>query len=186
LNAARKVFAQKGRVATMADIANAAEVSQGLAYRYFPNKEAIFQILVDQLLAQTSGAVMPQLKSMPGTPGQRLEHYITTIVNSRRQYPEFFQLFYRVLSDETTPDDLRNLIKQRGLEAQNLIRELIVEGQATGEIAQDDPDQLLGAVMACIEGLWRGMVLLEPEQVKQSFPDGKIIFRMLKPDPDQK
>src|SRR5258708_8598648 len=50
LDGARKVFARKGMAATMAEVAAEASVSQGLAYRYFASKEAIFHLLVDPAL----------------------------------------------------------------------------------------------------------------------------------------
>src|SRR6266487_4764236 len=52
LEAARRVFARKGKAATMADVAEAAGVSQGLAYRYFVSKEQIYRELVEQALEQ--------------------------------------------------------------------------------------------------------------------------------------
>ena len=48
LEAARRVFARKGLTATVDDVAEEAEVSHGLAYRYFANKEAIFSEIVLQ------------------------------------------------------------------------------------------------------------------------------------------
>jgi len=50
LEAARSVFARRGLGATVSDIAKEAGVSQGLAYRYFPSKEAIFHTLLRQML----------------------------------------------------------------------------------------------------------------------------------------
>ena len=185
LEAARKVFARKGMAATMAEVAAEAEVSQGLAYRYFANKKAIFNVLVEQMMQ--SGPTMAQhILEMPGTPGERLDFFVSTIVESRREYPEFYQLFYQVLIDETMPDDLRELVGKQAQLLQDVVRQLIVEGQATGEVAEDDPDQLMAAVLACLEGLWRGMALLDPEQVKKHFPDARIVLRMLKPYPDEK
>ena len=46
LDAARRVFARKGLGATISDIAEEAGVSQGLAYRYFSSKEAIFHTIL--------------------------------------------------------------------------------------------------------------------------------------------
>ncbi len=45
LEGARRVFARKGKAATMADVAEAAGVSQGLAYRYFASKQEIYREL---------------------------------------------------------------------------------------------------------------------------------------------
>ena len=57
LDAARKVFVRQGRAMTIADIAAEAKVSQGLAYRYFANKEAIFHALIEQVI-EAGNAVM--------------------------------------------------------------------------------------------------------------------------------
>ena len=50
LDAAMRVFARSGPTASMAEIAEAAGVSQGLAYRYFASKDEIYQALVEQAL----------------------------------------------------------------------------------------------------------------------------------------
>ena len=184
LDAARKVFARKGLAATMAEVAATAKVSQGLAYRYFANKEEIFYALVEQVV-QTGIMTMPGILEMPGTPGERLDFLISGILQSRREHPEFYQLLYHVLSDETAPNDFRERVSRQGQAFQDVLRQLIVEGQATGEVAEDDPDQLVAAVLVCLEGLWRTMTSLDSEQVKKHFPDTRIILRMLKPCPDR-
>src|SRR5690348_8540811 len=100
LEGARKAFARKGRAATMADVAAAAGVSQGLAYRYFADKETLFRALVEQFM-QPSLSAMEHLLEGSGMPGKRLDSLISMLVEGRREHPEFFQLLYQVLSDET-------------------------------------------------------------------------------------
>src|SRR6266487_1667787 len=131
LEAARRVFARKGKAATMADVAEAAGVSQGLAYRYFASKEQIYRELLDQ-----------------------------------------------VLSSDKPPDDFAELIRQRRESFLAEFRQLIVEGQATGEVAAGDPDQLLIAITASLEGLVR-FGLHHPEQFHRLCPDASILLRML-------
>jgi AcrR family transcriptional regulator len=179
LEAALQVFAKKGTAATMAEIATAADVSYGLVYRYFSNKEAIFQALIEQLV-QLGAERMQQLLKMPGTPGERLDFMISNVVEARRERPEFFQLFYHVASDETQPGDFRESVSRQGQLIQDTMRQLVIEGQATGEVAGDDPDQLVVAIIACFDGLSR-WALRDPEQFKKHCPDAKIILRMLKP-----
>jgi AcrR family transcriptional regulator len=179
LAAARKVFARKGIAATMADVAAAAEVSQGLAYRYFANKDALFRALVEQTILSALSGIQHVLE-LPTSPGERLDLLVTRVLQARREHPEFFQLFQQVLSDEATPADLRQLVSKRSQSYQDAIRQLIVEGQAIGEVAAGDPDQLITAIMACFEGLSR-LALRDPQQVKNHFPDAAIILRMLKP-----
>src|SRR4051794_18545592 len=112
LDAATKVFARKGIKATMDDIAAEASVSHGLAYRYFTNKEAIFQALIEQTM-QAPAAGLHRYIEMPGTPGERLTSLVSEFVKSRQQ-PEFYQLLDQILSSDDAPKGLRELIHQRG------------------------------------------------------------------------
>jgi len=178
LDGARKVFARKGMGATMADIAAAARVSQGLAYRYFANKEAIINALVEEGIQ--SSEPFSAIWEMPGTPGERLARLISSFLQARREHPEFFVLFYQMVSDETASESLREQISRRGLAMQGLFRQLIVEGQTTGEVAQGDPDQLVTALMVYLDGLAR-LAMYSPEQFSKHFPDAEIILRILKP-----
>ncbi|HZU66020.1 MAG TPA: hypothetical protein VFA09_01975 [Ktedonobacteraceae bacterium] len=59
-------------------------------------------------------------------------------------------------------------------------RQLIVEGQASGEIALRDPDQLVIVILSALDGLSR-RALYYPEQFKEHFPDAEIILRIFKP-----
>jgi AcrR family transcriptional regulator len=184
LDGARKVFARKGMAATMAEVAAEASVSQGLAYRYFASKEAIFHVLVEQAV-QSGIAGIQRIPQMPGTPGEHLDLLVSMAWEGRREHPEIYQLLYQVLDDETTSDDIRELIGRQGQTYQDVLRRLIVEGQATGEVAEGDPDRLVIVFLACLDGLSR-RALLEPEWVKKHFPGTEIILRIFKPPADQK
>ena len=180
LEAAWKVFARKGRAMTMADVAAAADVSYGLTYRYFASKETILHALVEQAL-QSSEAGFQRFREGPGTPGERLDWLISRLVEARRDHPEFSQLLYQVLSDEATPQDLHERASRYGQAFQDLLRQLIVEGQATGEVRAADSDQLVTAVLASLDGLTR-LAVINPERFQKHFPDARIILHMLKVD----
>ena len=181
LSAAANVFARKGNTATMADVASEAGVSQGLAYRYFASKEEIFTILIKQA-TESSGGPVEGIKQIQGTPGTRLMLLISYILDNNRQNPGYSQIFNQALADDTTPNELRQLVQRRGKILQDIMRQLIVEGQATGEIAKDDPDQLMVALLACINGLMKRATILDPKDAKKNFPETKIILRMFRPD----
>lgn len=53
LQAATVVFAQRGRHASMADVAEASGVSRSTLYRYFANREALFVALYETALSET-------------------------------------------------------------------------------------------------------------------------------------
>jgi AcrR family transcriptional regulator len=180
LESAMKVFARKGRSATIAEIAAEAEISQGLAYRYFASKDEIFQALVEQFI-QSGQALFQNILEAPGMPGQRLDLLLSRLLEGLRQRPEFFQLREQVLGDETTADSRRELLRMPAHSVQDVMRQLIVEGQATGEVAGDDPDQLVTAVSACLAGLTR-LAVRNPAQFQERVPNAGILLRMLKPD----
>jgi AcrR family transcriptional regulator len=182
LEAAKKVFARRGPAATMADVATEAGISQGLAYRYFTSKESILATLVKKSL-ETGGGLPGRLKAIRGSPGERLYAQISYILEARRREPEFYQLVYQVLTDYKTPNELRDLVRKSGEVVHAEMRKLIVEGQKTGEVADDDPDQLFGVVFACLDGLSRAMLVLGPEEASASIPDARVVMRMLRPDP---
>ena len=179
LEAAMQVFARKGLAATMADVAAAAGVSQGLAYRYFANKETIYHALVEQTI-QMGNSTSQYIEEIPGTPGERLNMVLSRVLESRRHNTVIFQLFYHVVSDKTTPEALRELVSKRGQAMQSMLRQLIVAGQATGEVAEGDPDQLVTAFLAYLDGITR-LAVYNPEQFKKLFPDTEIILRIFKP-----
>lgn len=181
LEAATRVFAREGRAATMAHIAEEAGVSQGLAYRYFPGKEAILTSIVRQA-AESGGGPAAKVARLEGSPLTKLETLVTFIVNHRRERPEFYQLLHQALGDDELSADLRKVVKRNGDVIVSFMRKLIVEGQASGEIAGDDPDQLLLALMACFDGLTGRAAVLASGESGSHFPDARIFLRMLRPD----
>ena len=179
LKAARKVFALRGWSATMAEIADAAEVSQGLAYRYFSGKEAIFREIVERAM-QAGMENMQRIREMPGTPGERLAHLVSWTFDNRKERIDFFEFTLRGFSDESLPADLRELLRKPIHNFQEMLHNLIVEGQASGEVFQGDPDQLVIAIIACFNGLSR-FPMRRSEYFQKHFPEAGIFLRMLKP-----
>ena len=180
LRAAKKLFAQKGRAAKMEEVAAEAGVSKGLAYHYFPGKDAIFVALLRQMIVPADELHSIILK-MPGTPGERLARIVSAMVERRRRDPEFYQFFSQAMEEDNLPPDLMEEMKKQGSLVHKILRQLIVEGQATGEIAKDSPDKLARAIMACLDGLTR-LAPLSSEQIENEMPDAGIILRMLRPE----
>lgn len=64
LDTALRLFCEKGYEKTsMADIAAAMHVAQGLCYRYFPSKEALFDTAIDQYAGVLAGRMTEGLKT---------------------------------------------------------------------------------------------------------------------------
>src|SRR6516162_4203053 len=208
LNAAVIVFARKGMGATMSEVATAANVSYGLVYRYYSSKEALLVELVEKVMSDSLKALEGALE-MPGTPGERLRSLLIQVLSGVREHPEFILLvqqmlgeeasrdhsresgqssenttrfpFQQTLRNEAAHDHLRKLAQEQSRTYRTVLKQLIVEGQKAGEIVLDDPDQLVGAVTACVAGLSQSTTWQAPEQFQKSFPDVAIILRMLFP-----
>jgi AcrR family transcriptional regulator len=179
LDTARMLFAQNGLAATMADIAAAAHISQGLAYHYFANKAALVNELLEQAV-QSRGATLQRILEMPGSPGTRLDLLVSKSLENMRERLDFYQLTQQALHDEATPEHLRELLRHQAQTYQDVLRQLITEGQATGEVVSDDPDQLVLVITACLNGLAR-LGMRSPAEFQEHFPGAGIILRMLKP-----
>jgi AcrR family transcriptional regulator len=165
----------------MSDVASQAGVSPGLAYHYFPSKDAIFLALVRQLVRPTD-ELLAIVQRIPGTPRDRLKSIVTAMLERRRKDPEFYQFFYQAMASDSLPSDLREKVRQRSLSMRETMRGLIVEGQKTGEIVDDDPGKLASALLACVDGLSR-MAQLSPEYLEKQMPDANVILRILGPEP---
>jgi AcrR family transcriptional regulator len=178
LAGARSAFARKGMATTMADIASAAGVSQGLAYRYFSDKDDLVRAVVAEAVRQANddGSWLDGSRSA----AERLYCLIASLVEARRTQPELFLLLEHVVGDPATPQDLLDLIQARGRAVREAMRQLVIDAQAGGDVAQDDPAQLVTAIMACLHGLGR-FALGGPEGATERFPDAEIVIRMLRP-----
>jgi AcrR family transcriptional regulator len=185
IESARRVFARKGLDATITDIANEAQISLGLAYRYFADKEALLSELVKQTIPQNDNGFQ-KLREMSGKPLERLTTLISSILGSRGQDEalEAHQLIQHALEADMLSDEVRELLSKRYHSLLATIRQLIVEGQATGEIAPGDPDQLVTVLSACLDGLTR-WALRDPQQFRRFVPDAQLILRLVQPLPDQ-
>ena len=114
LEAAKVVFARKGIAAKMSEIAVAAGVSPGLAYHYFPSKDAIFVALVRQVTVPTE-EVHKRAEKILGSPLDQLSQMVTNMVERRRRDPGFYQLLRQALSNDELPPDLRRALLSQGL-----------------------------------------------------------------------
>ena len=184
LRAAKKVFARKGTAAKMEEVAAEAGISKGLAYHYFPGKDAIFIALLRQMILPPD-EVRAIVQKIPGTPGERLARIVSSMVERRRRDPEFYRLFSQAMADDNLPPDLMEEMKKEGLLVHKILCQLIVEGQEAGEVAKDNPDKLTRAILACLDGLSRIASLSSSEELEDEMPDASMILRMLRPEPRQ-
>lgn len=178
LEAAKALFAHKGFSETkMSDIAAAANVSYGLAYHYFANKEAIFTNLLQHAL---KGALelMLRAQAQPGTPWDRLNWLILQISEGAQGEPEFEMLILQALTSHAVPQGIRQMVLQESQSTHEALKQLIIEGQAAGEVVAGDPDLLTTTFEWCIQGMVFGLSYWGYEAKR--LPDVESILRLLK------
>lgn len=179
MDAALKVFATKGLAATMiSDIAAAADLSYGLIYHYFHDKEELFLALVERALQGTqylTENVMAQL----GTPWERLYMLIGEMVEGAHATPEYFRIMLQAQLTEAPTSAVHALMTQYGGRIWGNVETLIRQGQEAGQVIDGDPRELVGLLIAIIQGLSLNQTVefLDPE----AYPRVETIMRFLRP-----
>ncbi|MGH2497820.1 MAG: TetR/AcrR family transcriptional regulator [Ktedonobacteraceae bacterium] len=178
LDAAMTIFAHNGFSETkMSDIAAAAQISYGLVYHYFANKEAIFTALLEKAL-KGGLHLIQSARVQTGTPWDRLRWLTAEIVKGARDEPEYEMLVLIALTSSAVPEETRKMVVEESRASHEALKQLIVEGQATGEVVAEDPDLLATAWEWCIQGMVFDMSYQGYEPAR--LPDVGIILRLLK------
>jgi AcrR family transcriptional regulator len=151
LDAALGVFSEKGfHVATMDEVADRAGVGKGTLYRYFANKEALFNELVRQRLEEL------ETKARTILDGQ--DDVLTMITKYVRVYFEFFdqnQSLYRLIVQERhdiggqVQDLYLKQVKRRVL----VLRKKVFEAGQQGLLKPLDFETVFYGVMGFIHGI---------------------------------
>lgn len=178
LDAAMIIFAHNGFSETkMADIAAAAQVSYGLAYHYFANKEAIFTALLQKAL---KGALnlMQSARIQPGTPWERLCWLTSELLRGAQDEPEYEMIVLQALTSSAVPLSARKMVLDESRSVHEALQLLIIDGQASGEVVADDPEILAIAFEWCIQGMVFGMSYQGDEPAR--LPGVETVLRLLK------
>ena len=176
LKKAAQVFAEKGLANTkINDIAEAAGISQGLLYRYYTDKEAVFTAVLENGI----GGVLrltEKARQQSGTAYEKLYWLTDHFVQGIMAAPVYFRIFTQALA---VPGGVRETIRSlRGL--RDTLLEIIRDGQSSGEFTKGDAEELALLYLACLYGLCAGVGSFSPS-VKRNFPKIKTIMHILEP-----
>jgi AcrR family transcriptional regulator len=136
IDAALKVFSRKGYADTrMADIAREADMSYGLVYHYFENKEKLFDAIVEEWWTGFYNE-LEELQKRPVPTEEKLVGIIRYILSVYGSKPNQISIFVTEVSRgfvyhaHTKGRDKFNRLF-------TLCREMILEGQARGVLRND-------------------------------------------------
>lgn len=94
--AALRVFGEKGfDSATTAEIAEAAGVSKGLVFNYFPTKTALLEALIEQTLGDALDCW--EQANQEGGPAERLARIVDNGIDEVLRRPEFHRLYFSLV-----------------------------------------------------------------------------------------
>lgn len=175
LNAAVGVFARRGFVgARIGDVADAAGISQGLLYHYFSSKEELFTALVRQA-AQGMTGLLQRALGLAVSSGERLRWLVEQELAGLGDDPHIFMVVLQAMMTDGVPDEARQVVEGLLLETGRLLRQLIAEGQATGDIVGEDAAETALLFGTWLQGVAVG-IAMRPQAA--ALPRGESLVRL--------
>ncbi len=158
LNVALDLFIHKGYSATkISDISEAAGMSTGLLFHYFPSKEHLYEELIHIGIAGPE-SMTEQLRSLP--PFAFFEQMCSKIFAGILQSPftaKMFVLMNQAFSSDATPAPIQKMIQR--INYYEVSVPMIKAGQREGTIREGDPLALSVAYWTAIQGAAQAVAL---------------------------
>ena len=186
LHAALKVFAYKGlKAARIAEIAAQANISQGLIHHYFICKEDVFTAVVERAMTGALSA-FDNTVGVNSDPWERLKLITERMLQGLVIHPEYMLILTQSLVNQDTPPEVGKLVASLGQQVNTHLVRLIEAGQAAGEVAKGNPQELAMIFFATIQGLaitqfTQGMFIQSTPPSSANFlPSQATVLRILK------
>jgi len=182
LTTALNQFSLKGYYSTrIQDIAEAADISQGLMYYYYPSKEAVYIDLVSdsvEKINETARYVREMNKSFGEKIMYALRVLFKTIETSYR-----FRQTCRMIAQATYQADISaeaqaQLDKKRDI-AYRIMAEIFRKGQIEGSVVDGDPMELSILFWTSVNGL---AIYYATRDIALKLPDYKLVAPMFLKD----
>ena len=153
LDAAVRVFSRYGiDGASMAQVAEAAEISKATIYHYFASKEALIEALVKRTF-DADQADFLALAQMDAPAIERLMAYVGELASLLTQDHLFFPMYAEYMAMSTRMPSIHAVIKGYYNRYIAIITQIIEQGRARGELAlTHSPEVYALALVASIEG----------------------------------
>jgi TetR/AcrR family fatty acid metabolism transcriptional regulator len=155
LEAARKVFAQKGfHEAKVDDIAEAAGVAKGTVYLYYASKRDVYFAALKFGISQMYALLVDELKRV-STPEEKLKALIATKLAYFDENRDFFKIYYSELGNipSTHPSGIDNEFKALYQEQAKLVESILKEGARKKVIRNLRTEQTAFAISDIIRGV---------------------------------
>ncbi|HVK84526.1 MAG TPA: TetR/AcrR family transcriptional regulator [Kofleriaceae bacterium] len=142
-------------------VAEAAGVSIGSLYQYFPNKEALVAALIESHMNEKNARILDRLASVATLPmAQAVRAMIELTIENYGSEPEL----KRVILEQIPRVGRLARIMELYLGTQHLVKQLLTARR--DELAIDDPDTASYILVAAIEAIAHRAVFLHPERLR--------------------
>jgi len=186
LHAALKVFAYKGlKAAKIANIAALAGISQGLIHHYFICKADVYTAVVERAMTGALAA-FDDSAGHDSDPLERLALITDRMLQGLIIHPEYMLILTQSLVNQDTPPAVGKLLASLGQQVNTLLVSLIKKGQAAGEVARGNPQELAMIFFATIQGLaitqftQAMFIQSSPASTTNFLPASATVLRILK------
>lgn len=162
---------------TMQAIAKEAGVSTGLAYRYFPSKQALFDAII--LEAIEGLRTMKLIFLAEGDPREILEEATAEMLKEISEDPTTSELFLLITQTIFTNAEENNgpqEVVDTDKELIEALKQLIIRGQEKGQFVEGDPQTLAMHYISCAQGVGL-MSTIFGEEYRS--PDTNLFLRFL-------
>jgi AcrR family transcriptional regulator len=153
LRAARHCFVRRGfQAASMADIAEAAEMSPGLIYRYFPSKTAIVHAIVDRQMEEAR-AILDRLGSTDDLVSAILEVFERWCRGDDEEMNA--ALYLEMVAAATRDEGLAGAMRRADPEIRARLEDVLRRGRGSRTESAESPGTSCGATMlqCMVDGL---------------------------------
>lgn len=164
LDAARHVFAEKGFTeATVDAIAEAAGVSKGTVYLYFPSKREIYLAALMKGVQEMVELTWKEVEAAAGSRA-RIAAFIGTRLGYFERHREFFRIYHCEFGAIVQPAALRTEFKSLYLQQLKALERVVDEGIKAGEIRPARAATLAAAIFEMTRGVTLARLLGNSEE----------------------
>jgi AcrR family transcriptional regulator len=171
-------FSKKGYYSTrIQDIAEAADISQGLLYYYYSSKEAVYIDLVDDALERINDTAR-FVREMNKSNGEKIMYALRILFKTIETSPRFRQTC-RMIAQATYQAEISDeaqvqLDKKRDV-AYRIMAEIFRRGQLEGTVVDGDPMELAILFWTSVNGL---SIYYATRDIASSLPDYRLVAPM--------
>ena len=169
LLSAEKVFAQKGyAAASIRELCEAAGVNRALIYYYFTDKADLYRGVIAHGEADLL-RIAREARDAAGSALDKLRHFILRSAQLHLERPSMMEMAFRLERDHDSPEGILPM-HQRMAEPPVIVRQILTDGMAAGELRPLHLDTVLHIIFGMIHSL----VIMQVLTQSSTIPDAGI------------